>query len=639
MWVLSIVGSIVIADRKNLNVLFFFFLSIFLGPIALIIAAASTAKPKSTSNHIPTEPLTAHQAREQLKGIKTTLHLLNQRIERIESVLGPEPSEQVVEPNSASINPEPTVKPLIRESSKSDQTTETMEFVFGKYWLNRIGVVLFVIGIGLFINHTFHYFSSWFKIAIGYLFAVLFLVWGEQMHKNPRYQKLSWGILGGAWGLFYLVTYAMYYVPATKVISNSYVELALLWVVTAFAIQYNLKYRSWIATAMSYWLGFITLSLGSLDITSVIFWLMLIGSLAFLSYVFVWDELIVAGILGAYCVYQIVLVNKVGHHFSGHYPINDFQLLMSFLGGAWMIYFCVLLAKQLKTAEVSKILLKAMAINTIFFAFFVLKEMESYQSNNVELPFLFLLALSSCHLLAAVLCRYFQRPKYIVGYCGLAITLASMAILIKYQNINVIFWWIAQSVMMFALGVYYRELIYRVMFWLLGVGVLLHFYWVDLSSTVVYNFGFFKVGHDCLTAFLIAGISLVLGITVHLLLIKDALSKDERNIYLAMFPVIGAAILLTWMADNSPARWLTLHWSLLGLMLLGGGFLLQYRALRLTALGLLCVACGRILVYELAGVDTIYKIIVVIFLGAAFLGVSFLYSKSFLSKPQDKEKA
>lgn len=79
--------------------------------------------------------------------------------------------------------------------------------------------------------------------------------------------------------MFYLVTYAMHYVPATRVITNPLVELVLLWLVIVCAVQYNLKYRSWIVTAMSYFLGFLTMAIGGLDGSSVFFWAMLIGSL------------------------------------------------------------------------------------------------------------------------------------------------------------------------------------------------------------------------------------------------------------------------------------------------------------------------------------------------------------------------
>jgi hypothetical protein len=190
------------------------------------------------------------------------------------------------------------------------------------------------------------------------------------------------------------------------------------------------------------------------------------------------------------------------------------------------------------------------------------------------------------------------------------------------------FWWIIQMCMMFMLGIYYKQVIYRCMGWILGVGVFLRFFIADLYSTKVYAFGSMNVPHDICVAVFLACSFFFMGCLMDSVKIKDSLGGDEKNFYYFSFPAAGAIVLAALMADESPARWLTLHWTLLGLGLLLVGFFLKHRAFRFSALGLLAIACVRILFYDLAGVDTIYKIIVVIFLGAALLGVSFIYTKA-----------
>ena len=164
--------------------------------------------------------------------------------------------------------------------------------------------------------------------------------------------------------------------------------------------------------------------------------------------------------------------------------------------------------------------------------------------------------------------------------------------------------------------------------WILGVGVFLRFFIADLYSNKVYAFGPIHVEHDICVAVFLACSFFLLGWLVNSSKIQDSLGRDEKNFYFFSFPTAGAIVLAAFMADESPARWLTLHWTLLGLGLLLVGFFLKHRAFRFSALGLLAVSCARILFYDLSGVDTIYKIIVVIFLGAALLGVSFIYTKA-----------
>ena len=624
-WIVSIIGTIVIADRKNLNVLLHFILSLFLGPLALLIVSVASARSKGDSSSSSGQ-MTSQEARQQLQGIKTSLNILIKRVERIEESLN---QTSVHEPDPTSVTrPDEGIQEAKFADIQKNNAPETMEFVFGKYWLNRIGVVLFVIGIGLFINYTFHYFSSWIKIGIGYILAVLFLLWGQKLEQNLRYHKLAWGILGGAWGLFYLVTYAMYYIPATRVISHPYVEFILLWMVTIFAIQFNLKYKSWIATAMSYLLGFITLSLGGLDATSVVFWAMLLGSMAYLAFIFEWDELLMAGIIGAYGVYMVSLKHKLPVYLMEMESLRHFQISMSLIGIAWVVFLATFLARQWKHAKALTINIQTMALNTSAFACLGLLLIHDFQRNNTTFKFRFLIAIAVCHFGLAFLSRLMKGSRYIVFHCALALALVSCAVLIKYHQLSVTYWWIIQMMLTFALGLYYKEITYRVMGWLLGVGVVFRFFAVDLPSGQSYMLGSMAVGHGLVVAVFIAAVAFAFGIVIHVFGFKDTLSSEEKNLYLTSFPAAGALVLTGWMWDKSPQRWLTLHWALLGLGLLMIGFFFKYRIIRLIALGLFGICCFRIMLFDLAGVDTIYKIIVVIFLGAALLGVSFLYSKT-----------
>ena len=109
--------------------------------------------------------------------------------------------------------------------------------------------------------------------------------------------------------------------------------------------------------------------------------------------------------------------------------------------------------------------------------------------------------------------------------------------------------------------------------------------------------------------------------------VKGSLKTEERNFHFFAFPIAGTLVLASLMADDSPARWLTLHWTLLGGVILLFGFLIKNRAFRFSALGVLAMACFRIFTYDLAKADTIYKIIVVIVLGAILLGISFVYAR------------
>lgn len=629
-WIISIIATLVIADRKNLNVFLFFFLAVFFGPVALFIAAISPPVVRNGSSSVGASPgvppsaMSTQDVRQQLEGIKTSLGMIQQRVAHLESVLDSRHTVEdavVVEPetvsNHASMN-EPGPKP----AASAKPRPEGFEFVLGQYWLSRIGVVLFVLGIGLFINYTFRYFSAYAKIAVGYFFAVLFLVWGERLSKNPRFEKLSWGILGGSWGLFYLVTYAMHYLPGTRIISDPVIESVLLWIVTVCTVGYNLKYRSWVVTAMTYLLGFITLSLADIDPSSVILWAMLLISLAYLASVFSWTELLFSGMISAYYMYLIVLRPQLTPY--GYEPSPAFSLAAVLLCTVWVVFFVTMLLKEWYNQKASRFSLTGLISNSSAFVLIGLREIGYFKRGDENIQFWFLIAVAAAHLGAGLLCRALKKPAHIVAHCALAITLASLAIVIRFDGISISFWWIIEMAALFVLGVHYKEAVYRFMGYLVGIGVLLRFWFVDLGSNRVYALG---IEHDLSIALLAAAAFYAIGYWMNTAGMKAFLQTQERDFYFYTFPIAGTLVLASLMADDSPARWLTLHWTLLGGALLLFGFLIKNRAFRFSALGVLAMACFRIFAYDLAKADTVYKIIVVIALGSILLGISFVYAR------------
>lgn len=633
IWLVSIVGTIIVADQKNRSTIGFFFLSLVLGPVAFIVVMLIPAQPKNSLvtpyKIVPSQnqAITPENAGRQLQEIRHTLQLLQGRIDQIEQTLDGKSMQAsaqtpipVIEASNIGVEQTQTV---VSEENKP----EALEFIFAKYWLNRIGVVLFVIGIGLFISYTFQYFSAWMKIAIGYFFAAMFLLWGNRLEKNPKLIKLAWGIIGGGWGLLYLTAYAMYYIPATKIITNSYVELAFLWAVSIGVVKFNLKYKSWVVTAMSYLLGFITMGLAGVDHFSIVFWALLLGSFAYLAHALRWRELLLTGIVGSYLMY---IGNLRWQLFpSGYWHASPESCLtgLQFLTVAWVLFTLTLLYQKTAQGESGRYVVSGFLINTAMYATLGLTEVRGLSSHSLGDQFVFLLILASIHLAAALYFRITEQSRHIVTHGIIAISLCSFAVLIRYPQLSVSFWWALEMMLVFGLGVYYKEYPYRVMGCILSAWVMLRFFCFDLSSHQVYQIGQWSIAHNVLAGIVAAAAYLILGRFFDFPKVKELLREEERDLYFYFFPVAGALVLVSFISDQAPQRWLTLQWTLLGLAFLMFGFWIKHRVYRLSALGILTLALGHIIVYDLSGVNTIYRIVVVIFLGAALLGTSMIYSR------------
>ena len=72
---------------------------------------------------------------------------------------------------------------------------------------------------------------------------------------------------------------------------------------------------------------------------------------------------------------------------------------------------------------------------------------------------------------------------------------------------------------------------------------------------------------------------------------------------------------------------LTIAWGLEGVALLGAGFPLRERVLRLTGLAMLTGCILKLFAWDLRNLDTLPRILSFIVLGALLVGVSWIYTR------------
>jgi len=631
LWVGSIIATVVIADKKGFNIAGYFFLSLFFGPIAVIIVLLASSRSGVVLKDGGV--FTLQDAQKHLLEIKRSIKYLKEKSDLLEAKIGKITGEEP-EPVSAGDTPAP-IKKAVEKKEAVPASSEGFEQVFGKYWLNRIGVVLFVMGIGLFISYTFQYLNAFAKVGIGYAFSAAFFVWGRALEKNKKYQKIAWGILGGAWGLLYLSTYAMHYIPATKVISSAMLEVMLLAVVSIAAVYYNLKYKSWVVTAMTFILAFITAGLGGMDYSSVVYFSLLVGSVAYLAYRMNWHAFLILGIIGSYfthfCWVDPKLFFKTSY-FGGNldFRIYQFQIMFGILAISWAIYSAIFFLMKKKTEDERKLLVTGQLINAGLFTFMGLHEIGRVQSRwtlSWDEKFWFLFGLAGVYFLFAYLYKKIKQPKMIVINTTIAFTLVAMAIFLKVPKLSVAFYWILEMAMLFVIGVYYKEKIYRVFAAMMSVFIMLRLFFVDFFSHVRYMVAGISIQHDILIFCFAALCFYALGAVMAQKQFNKGLMKDEQDLYTWSFPILGTVLLSFLFEDEIAARWVSLSWTLLGTVLISAGFMLKNRVFRLNALCVLSIAAVRVITVDMSEVNTIYKIAAFTVLGALLLGISMIYSK------------
>ncbi|HEX8598020.1 MAG TPA: DUF2339 domain-containing protein [Chloroflexia bacterium] len=80
----------------------------------------------------------------------------------------------------------------------------------GEFWLSRVGIVLFLLGIGFLFKYSVDqgWLTEWVRVAIGFVAGVALLVIGSSL--GTHRQALKYILLGGSIATFYITGYAAY---------------------------------------------------------------------------------------------------------------------------------------------------------------------------------------------------------------------------------------------------------------------------------------------------------------------------------------------------------------------------------------------------------------------------------------------
>jgi uncharacterized membrane protein len=151
--------------------------------------------------------------RRRVRGLET-------RLERLERAAGPGAPAPTPAPASASpvvetpppveaAPPEPEPAPV--GAAPTATGVGDLEGRVGTRWLNRIGALILVLGIGFFLKYAFE--SDWIgpggRVAVGLLLGGALLVAGHRLHR-AAYRAPAQGLVGAGIGTLYLSGYAAY---------------------------------------------------------------------------------------------------------------------------------------------------------------------------------------------------------------------------------------------------------------------------------------------------------------------------------------------------------------------------------------------------------------------------------------------
>jgi len=588
IWIFSIMATLIIADQKRLSVVGYFFLSIFTGPLAVVIV--SLTRKKEAMN----DPA---YVREELNQLTSSFSMLQQKVNRLEAVINkltgqetaPAPMIQREEPPVTKIEKidviEERMVPLgteRREAAESPQKSSDMELDFGRNWLNKIGIVVFTLGMGFLISYTFKYFGPFFKIAFGYLISAIFFFVGFKLEAKEKFVNFSRALLGGAWALVYFTTYAMHHFEASRLIQSPVADLVLLTMVVIGMMAHVLRYKSEGMMSMALFVAYVTSTFGHINSFTILSNLLLAVLVLFLVYKFQWVKTFILAIILTYGIHYIwvmpnLLASPPQNTLFG-IATSDYHVFMNliFLTSYGLVFFIGI--HIAKTGKDSQFLNTIAAINFGNIALYNVLAYPLVLKLFYDQRFVLVFGVGIMYLIAALVMKRLGREKLYMSDIVAAVFAITFSIPLKFFPF------------LLFIGTSFKEKIFRFLSYALAVFVVLRLTFFGEVMADIQFLGIIWTWREFMSLW--AGISMAICFYVIQRLKPEIKIDSLDEIFEQIFPAASCLYFTFLIISLIRQPWLTFALSIEGMILFAVSLLLASRRFRIYAYLVLAISAG-----------------------------------------------
>jgi uncharacterized membrane protein len=436
------------------------------GP-AISEAKTSEAKPselpvaQSPAQHTPSiaTPPPAVPVIDPRASVRTAESWVTKTASGSATSLPPSTPDRVIPPADTPVPPPPpprfaTVGPA---SSLADRLKSSLdvEEMLGVNWLNKLGIVILVLGVAFFLAYQLKTLGPAGKVLVGIVTAGVMLGAGIWFDRKERYRILARAGIGGGWALLFFTTYAMYHVPAAQILSSQPVDLVLMLAVAAAMVAHTLRYRSQVVTGLAFLLAFLTVTISHSNVYSLSAGAVLAAGLVVIVGHMQWFELEVFGILASYLNHYLWLRPIIEPMHGKHHPFPEFAASAAILALYWLI-FRVSYVWRKPSEEQERISTAAALLNTA-----LLLALFKYQSAHPEWAFWALLAIGAIETLLGQLPVTRQRRTAFIVLSTLGVVLLIAAFPFRYSGMRLSVLWLMQAEALLLIGVWTKEIVFR----------------------------------------------------------------------------------------------------------------------------------------------------------------------------------
>jgi hypothetical protein len=365
---------------------------------------------------------------------------------------------------TVSTQPPTSIPPFVpRFGSTPEEPSQTpssvkspsLEERLGANWLNKLGIIILVIGVTFFLAYQLRTLGPLGKTVVGFVVSSTLLIGGLLLERRNRYQVFARAGIGGGWALTFFVTYAMYHVTATHILSSQAVDLILMMLVAVGMIWHSLLYKSQVVTSLAFLLAFCTVGISHVTVFSLVAGLLLALGLVFVTSREHWYELELAGLVSVYLNHFLWLQRVLPNGGQPGHPFPEFFASAGLILLYWLIFRIAYVLRSPRNNREELISSATAVLNAAG-----LLSLLKYQSSHPEWAFWGLLALGIAEMMFAVYARRRFRAAFIV-LSSIASVFLLAAVPFRFSGSNWSIFWLLEAEVLFFTGLRMKETVFR----------------------------------------------------------------------------------------------------------------------------------------------------------------------------------
>ena len=174
------------------------------------------------------------------------------------------------------------------------------EAFIGGNWLNKVGVLLILVGLAIFLSYSLMQLGALGRVLTGYAVSALMLGCGLALQNRPTFRIFAKGLIAGGWSGAYFTTYAMHALEAARIIEDPILATTLLFVVPLAMVSHACWQRWEAGATLAFLYATLAIVLSPPYLFAGIALLPLLIGLLMVAYRFSWNSSAAVAVVALY---------------------------------------------------------------------------------------------------------------------------------------------------------------------------------------------------------------------------------------------------------------------------------------------------------------------------------------------------